>query len=370
MKFVHTADWQMGMRAVHVGAAGARVRQERIEAGRRTVAMANAQGAEFLLVAGDTFEDNAVDRRLVQQVADVLAVFVGPVYLIPGNHDPLVPGSVWQHPAWRSHANLHVLATPEPVEVPGGTLYPCPVLEKHSTSDPTSWIHAASDGAIAIGLAHGSVEGAALDDADFPIARNAVARAGLDYLALGHWHSTADYDGRMAYSGTHETTKFGERASGNVLLVEIAARGEAPKLSTLRTGGLTWLTVDEPIRVEGDLVRLRERIEAIADGEHTLLDLSPSGVLYASEQDELARIAEIAESRLLYYRMNTAGLLPAPQDDRWLAAMPEGPLKEAAARLQRLADPTVYDDRSEGATPEVAARALVELSTLMSEAPA
>ena len=44
-------------------------------------------------------EDNAVDRVQVQKVADVLAAFTGPVYLIPGNHDPFSPGSVWAPPS-------------------------------------------------------------------------------------------------------------------------------------------------------------------------------------------------------------------------------------------------------------------------------
>jgi len=34
MRFVHTADWQIGMKAAHVGDAGKRVREERIEAAR------------------------------------------------------------------------------------------------------------------------------------------------------------------------------------------------------------------------------------------------------------------------------------------------------------------------------------------------
>ena len=93
MKFLHTADWQIGMRAAHVGGVGQRVRDERIEAGRRAVRAARDHGADFLLLAGDTFEDNAIDRVLVQKVADLLAEFAGPVYVIPGNHDPLVPGS-------------------------------------------------------------------------------------------------------------------------------------------------------------------------------------------------------------------------------------------------------------------------------------
>ena len=91
MKFLHTADWQIGMRAAHVGAAGARVREERLTAARRVIDAARSAGVEFIVVCGDTFEDNGVDRVLVQKAADILAGFDGPVYVIPGNHDPLVP---------------------------------------------------------------------------------------------------------------------------------------------------------------------------------------------------------------------------------------------------------------------------------------
>ena len=65
MKFLHTADWQIGMKAQSVGEAGARVREERIAAGKRVVEAAHTNGAEFIVVAGDVFEDNAVDRVLV-----------------------------------------------------------------------------------------------------------------------------------------------------------------------------------------------------------------------------------------------------------------------------------------------------------------
>jgi len=101
-RFLHTADWQIGMKASHVGEAGTRIRDERLAAATRVVKAAQDAGVDFILIAGDTFEDSGVDRVLVQKVADILAGFGGPVYLIPGNHDPLVPGSVWEHPAWKS----------------------------------------------------------------------------------------------------------------------------------------------------------------------------------------------------------------------------------------------------------------------------
>ena len=56
MRFVHTADWQIGMKAAHAGSAGARVREERFKAAARVVDQARRSGAEFMLLAGDTFE--------------------------------------------------------------------------------------------------------------------------------------------------------------------------------------------------------------------------------------------------------------------------------------------------------------------------
>ena len=94
MRFLHTADWQIGMKAAHVGMVSQRVRDERLTAARRVVEAAKSANAELILVAGDTFEDNGIDCVLIQRVADILAGFGGPVYVIPGNHDPLVPGSV------------------------------------------------------------------------------------------------------------------------------------------------------------------------------------------------------------------------------------------------------------------------------------
>ena len=121
MRFLHTADWQIGMKAAALGDAGARVREERLAAGRRVIETAKSHNVDFLLVAGDLFEDNAVDRVLVQKVVDILNSFGGPVYVIPGNHDPLVPGSVWEHPAWKSASNVHVLFEEALVALEGRT---------------------------------------------------------------------------------------------------------------------------------------------------------------------------------------------------------------------------------------------------------
>lgn len=361
------------MKAAHVGKAGQRVREERLTAAKRVVEAARQAGAQFMLVAGDTFEDNGVDRVLVQKVADILASFGGPVYVIPGNHDPLTPGSVWEHPVWKSTRSLWVLREETPEEVPGGFLFPCPARERHSSKDPTAWIKGNDVKGIQIGIAHGTVEGIHQEEPEYPIPRDAAIRSGLDYLALGHWHSTTTYaaqDGvvRMAYSGTHEATKFGERDSGNALHVEISAAGSPSVITTVRTGGLVWTVIEEELRLFGDLARLRERIEAIETPGSTLLEVRIAGLLPAVDRDEIVRLREILASRFLLGRVEASRVRPSPEDETWVAGLPAGVLREAGNKLREFADPLYAGPRPEGVSPAVASRALLELYALIAEA--
>jgi DNA repair exonuclease SbcCD nuclease subunit len=365
MKFLHTADWQIGMKADSVGPAAQRVREERLAAGQRVVEAANSEGAEFMLVAGDLFEDNAVDRMLVQRTADLLSRFHGQVFIIPGNHDPLVPGSVWDHPAWNSARNLVVIKEQRAVEVPGGFLFPCPIHDKYSRKDPTAWIQGQTGAGIRIGMAHGNVEGLPVDHPDHPIPRDAVARCNLDYLALGHWHSTAIYkdangDIRMAYSGTHETTSFGERDSGNAIWLEIEKPGIVPQVRIVPIGRLKWLIYERDIQLSGQLTQLRQELERMSDPEAVLLDLRLKGLLDLDEQGELSHIEDVVRSRFLYAHTDVSALVPAPGDNLWIESLPAGIIREAATRLRQTA-------ASGGQMAETVQRALMMLYTVARE---
>ncbi len=361
VRFLHTADWQMGMKAARFGEAGKRVREERLAAGRRVIEAARQRGVDFILVAGDLFEDNAVDRTLVQQGADILASASCTVFVLPGNHDPLVPGSVWEHRCWKRSSNVVILKENAPLAAPGCTLFPCPLREKQSGENPADWIRAEPDGFPLIGVAHGSVEGAPIGEWDHPIPRNAPARSGLDYLALGHWHSLGTFEdasgaSRMAYSGTHEPTSFGERNSGNALLVEIASPGAAPVLTPLSTGGLEWISRTERIYASGDLEALGREMDTLPKPENTLLDLSLSGLMRPSDREELDRITELAKVRFLWAWVDPSGMAPAPEDDSWVEALPPGLLREVARRI-KLSE----------AEPEVKVRALLDLFSIVKE---
>lgn len=365
MKFLHTGDWQIGMRALQAGSASSRVREARVEAARRVIEVAGAQGVEFVLVAGDTFENNGIDRPTVQKIGDILGAFNGPVYVIPGNHDSLEVGCVWEHPVWSSHPNIHVAREAKRIELRDGFLYPCPVFgaSAKEKSDPTLWVEGAEGRGFRIGLAHGSVQGPPAADCCLPIARESADRADLDYLALGHWHSTTTYadrkgNVRMAYSGTHEPTSFGERNSGNVLVVTIDEPGAKPDIELINTGLLRWEVTEERITEMGQLGELRKRVEAMGEARSTLIRIRLTGLLFAAETTELTRLEEIVFSRFLHGEVEASPLMPAPNDDEWVSSLP-GFLRAAGMKLRQAAN-----SNGDGRGSVVAARALRELYML------
>lgn len=359
MRFLHTADWHIGLRARGLEGRGQEIRERRFATGREVLEAAARWGADFILHGGDLFDDNAVDQRLVQRASDLLGKAPCPVYIIPGNHDPFVPGSVWGHRALTSLGNVHILTEPSPVSVPGGTLYPCPLLDRTSPSDPTAWIRHEQGEGIAVGLAHGSVEGCPIEEWDHPIPRDAVARTGLDYLALGHWHSCARFaDGtgecRMAYPGAHETTKFGEDNAGKVLLVTIDAPGEPPVVVEESTGYYRWKTDTVDIRETGDLEELLSRLDGEKDPGRTLLSLTLTGLLPAEGGPLLERLVQTLESRFFWGELREDDLRASPSDSGWIDALDSPLLRETARRIQ-----------SGDGAEAVRARALLELYSMV-----
>lgn len=302
VKILHSADWQMGLRAHHVAHVAADVRKARLEAARNVIQAAHRLKADAVVLAGDIFEDNLVEDRLVHEVMGILDGSRVPVYVLPGNHDALTPDAVYRRASWKPRAgHVNMLDGDAPVPVPGtdAVLLPAPLRQKKGMKDPTAgWSALAGLDAIRIGVAHGSlrIEGKHAAD-DFPIALDAVARGGLDYLALGHWHGQYIHGGRAAYSGAHETTKFGEDGSGQALLVEIASRGAPPQLRPVPTGTLSWrsLEMDLSQGVEREASRIRVLMAEVAQPEKTLLRIRTVGT---SAEDAPSSLNELQESLL------------------------------------------------------------------------
>jgi hypothetical protein len=254
--FIHSADWQLGSRfaqfreRAEFGDALEKLREARMETLRRVVTLAREKSADALLIAGDLFEDQQVPDALVREVWEVFSA-AAPlrVFISPGNHDPFTgPGCIWAREPWsRPPENVHVFTASSAMECHGAHLLAAPLRQKRSPQDPTLALTALAasvpTGCIKIGLAHGSpaVPGQHQPD-EFPIALDAASRAGLDYLALGHWHGWRDeFDhGRMVMPGTPEPDRFDQPNAGHVALVTIAKPGAAPRIEKIPVASLRW----------------------------------------------------------------------------------------------------------------------------------
>jgi hypothetical protein len=235
-----------------------------------------------------------------------------------------------------------------PVEIAGATLLPCPVFEHQSSRDPTEIIPNDGTG-VRIGVAHGSVQGIGIDVfEDFPIPLDTPTRRGLHYLAIGHWHSTfmsKDVSGgtRLAYSGTHETTKFGESDSGNVLIVEIDGPDAAPRVTKVHSGLLHWEQLDVTATAVSDIQALQARLEALENPAGTLIDIRLSGALPIEALRTVERLHEILDARFLFGRIDCSLLAVTPSDTGWIESLPVGPVRATAAKLAASEDPAARE---------------------------
>lgn len=122
----------------------------------------------IMLLAGDVF-DGIPYPETVKTLRQELALCPVPVFIVPGNHDPL-EGGLWDG-EWPK--NVHIFKEPGCV-----TLEDLGLCVHHGDLDA---MHGRDDGYLHIGLIHG----------DEPFTEREVAATGLDYLALGHIHKTA-----------------------------------------------------------------------------------------------------------------------------------------------------------------------------------
>ncbi len=253
LKLIHSSDWQLGARFRQFGAKADELRAVRLKTLRRALEVATRNSVQIFLIAGDLFEDNQVSDDLVLQAVSIFKDFPDiQIYILPGNHDPASgPESVWNRKAFVSPpANVHVFREPERIDLGGAVLLASPLSQKLSTTDPSlKLVDLAKDipaDQIKIGITHGALAIEAKHQPnDFPIALDAASRAGLDYLAIGHWHNwlSGTDGGRIVMPGTPEPDRFSNDRSGNVAYVEIDGPGILPRVEAVNVATLTWRTL-------------------------------------------------------------------------------------------------------------------------------
>jgi hypothetical protein len=223
---------------------------------------------------------------------------------------------------------------------------------------------ATPEGAVRIGVAHGSITSFGTDDSSTHnlIAVDRPERAGLAYLALGDWHGAQAIGNHCWYSGTPEIDDFtvGGRGGGEALVIETDGPRAPPTIKQHRIGRFTWQRVDVSLHNATDVDVLETRLRGMATDLNTMLVwLRASGALALAERDIFEnRIRHGVGSALRVLRLDESELLPRPTPADLESIDHAGFVRAAADRLAaRAADP---DD----ADREIAAAALQRLYVL------
>lgn len=309
VRFLHTADWQLGMtRHYLAGEAESRFRQARIDAVAHMAGLASEHRCDFVVVAGDVFETNQVDRATVARTVEALRRFPVPVLLLPGNHDPLDAGSVLTSPAFAAQQPSHVhVLDDEPVAVADGVeVVGAPWRSKRPVHDLAGAALAGLEpiaGTLRVLVAHGGVDALAPDTADPALIglddlETALADGRVHFVALGDRHSTTEVgaSGRVWYAGAPEPTDYDESDPGHALVVDVDA--QACHVDEVAVGAWRFVRLETRVDHEDDITALASDLDALPDKERTTVKLAVTGTVTLREADLLEQVLDDAQSRL------------------------------------------------------------------------
>lgn len=334
LRLLHTADVHLGARHTDLGEQAAAQRERQFAAFRASIDLALAEGVDLVLIAGDLFDSNVQPRRSVDRVAAELKRLVDArirTVLIPGTHDVYDRASIYRANdipalAGANGSDLVTVLTPElpsiRLEALDLTVHAQVFATKRAPRSPLEGLAVAGDPSTwQVGMVHGSIAIPNQTEHDeVVITTDEIARSGLDYLALGHWHSSSrGTAGRTvhAYSGAPEPVALDQDRAGNVLLVTLDQRDgkKSVVVEERKVGRTRFEKLELDAAVVASQPALIDALAARADPD-LVLDVRLIGVRPDALDVHLDEVETALADRFLKVRLR----------DRSMPALSEGPL--------------------------------------------
>lgn len=232
LRCLHTADLHLDWAFDKMPPQQRAIRSREVAARLKTIAdLAVEQRVQVLLVAGDLFDTPDVAAATAAYAAGIFAELEGRgirVALIPGNHDPVVPGSVWESQAFPPNVCMFRASEWRHVEIIDGLhMYGIPFIPALAGEPVLRRLELVPSSGYHVALLHGQfleIEGGSHHY--YPFVGADMAASGLDYLALGHVHRPLALPpaGRTQswYPGSPTRFTFRNLQERQVVLVELA----------------------------------------------------------------------------------------------------------------------------------------------------
>ena len=203
--------------------------------------LCRVHSCDALLLAGDLFDGESVSPETIEALLAAFAACPCPVFLAPGNHDPLLAASPYRTERWPE--NVHIFDSRRVASVELPALH-CRVFgagfETAYESGLLDGFSAPQDGWTNVMVLHGDALSAA--SPYNAVTKEQIAASGLAYLALGHIHQASGLlrAGNTAYAwpGCTMGRGFDELGEKGAYLVTLT--GPDCQLDFLPLGGARY----------------------------------------------------------------------------------------------------------------------------------
>jgi DNA repair exonuclease SbcCD nuclease subunit len=211
LRFLHTSD-------LHLGASKA---EPHLDVLKSVLDLGIAAKADAVLMAGDIFDNNRIDQALLDEAVGIMAASKLSIAILPGNHDCLLEGGVYERGAFAGSGVAVLGATHGEVtefENLNLTVWGRPHRD-HKDLLPLRDAPECEEKHWRVNMAHGHWVQVPEDERRaYRIFDADLEAQAADYLALGHWdvftavksRSPAYYSGSPIYAGSVNLVELNE----------------------------------------------------------------------------------------------------------------------------------------------------------------
>ena len=232
-RLLHISDVHLERAFAGMGCSGELARRRRLglrSALRRAGEAAREARCDAITIGGDLYEHDRASPATGAFLAELFATWQPMrVFLAPGNHDPLIPGSLYATTEWPANVHLFQEERLQPVELTDGlTLWGLAHRDPRWQGDPLECETTPADG-VHIALFHGAEIGSRPDGKAMhgPFRAADIRRRGFAAALCGHYHRRHWYDDTgLLYPGTPEPLAFDETGARGPVVVDIDESGE------------------------------------------------------------------------------------------------------------------------------------------------
>lgn len=214
IKCIHTGDLHLGSQFTNASFDGIYAKRRRLELWEtfeKIVDRAREIKADFLLIAGDLFEEDYFTIGDIKRVRDKFKEIEDVnIIIATGNHDPFSKRSLYRTVDWSKNVFIFDTEKVEKLDFPdlNTTVWGYSWQKKEENIDLFSQMQIEDKNRINILLIHGDIFNR--DSSYLPIDKDILESKGFDYVALGHIHKPQFVTKRICYCGSPEPLDFGE----------------------------------------------------------------------------------------------------------------------------------------------------------------